>query len=110
MSGSIRWFTLGLGLALALAGSVAASASAPPSPGAFKTPILRNLSLTAPYMHDGSEATLESVMELYVRGGNRRRSERIPPPAGPTARRARSASRDRSARSRCSRTPSRCRR
>jgi cytochrome c peroxidase len=38
--------------------------------GAFKTPQLRNIALTAPYMHDGSEATLASVIELYDRGGN----------------------------------------
>lgn len=37
--------------------------------GAFKTPTLRNLSDTAPYMHDGSEATLEDVMAFYNRGG-----------------------------------------
>jgi cytochrome c peroxidase len=38
--------------------------------GAFKTPQLRNVARTAPYMHDGSEATLASVIELYNRGGN----------------------------------------
>jgi len=38
--------------------------------GAFRTPPLRNIALTAPYMHDGSEATLADVMELYDRGGN----------------------------------------
>jgi cytochrome c peroxidase len=38
--------------------------------GAFKTPQLRNIGLTAPYMHDGSEPTLEKVIELYDRGGN----------------------------------------
>ena len=38
--------------------------------GAFKTPQLRNIALTAPYMHDGSEPTLEKVMDLYNRGGN----------------------------------------
>jgi len=38
--------------------------------GAFKTPTLRNVSLTAPYMHDGSLATLEEVIEFYDRGGN----------------------------------------
>jgi cytochrome c peroxidase len=38
--------------------------------GAFKTPQLRNVALTAPYMHDGSEASLASVIELYDRGGN----------------------------------------
>lgn len=37
--------------------------------GAFKTPGLRNITLTAPYMHDGSEATLESVIEFYDKGG-----------------------------------------
>ena len=38
--------------------------------GAFKTPQLRNVALTAPYMHDGSEATLADVIEFYDRGGN----------------------------------------
>jgi cytochrome c peroxidase len=38
--------------------------------GAFKTPGLRALHVTAPYMHDGSETTLEAVVELYNRGGN----------------------------------------
>ncbi len=37
--------------------------------GAFKTPTLRNLSDTAPYMHDGSEKTLASVVEYYNNGG-----------------------------------------
>jgi cytochrome c peroxidase len=37
---------------------------------AFRTPTLRNLTLTAPYMHDGSLATLEEVVQLYNRGGN----------------------------------------
>lgn len=38
--------------------------------GAFKTPTLRNVAQTAPYMHDGSEATLRQVIEFYNRGGN----------------------------------------
>jgi cytochrome c peroxidase len=38
--------------------------------GAFKTPQLRNVAKTAPYMHDGSEATLLDVIEFYDRGGN----------------------------------------
>ena len=38
--------------------------------GAFKTPTLRHLLGTAPYMHDGSERTLEEVVEFYDRGGN----------------------------------------
>lgn len=37
--------------------------------GAFRTPTLRNVSLTAPYMHDGSIATLEEVIDLYNQGG-----------------------------------------
>jgi cytochrome c peroxidase len=37
--------------------------------GRFKTPSLRNLALTAPYMHDGSFDTLERVVEFYDRGG-----------------------------------------
>jgi cytochrome c peroxidase len=37
--------------------------------GAFKTPTLRNIAETAPYMHDGSEKTLEEVIDLYVKGG-----------------------------------------
>jgi len=39
--------------------------------GAFKTPTLRNISQTGPYMHDGSEATLREVVVLYNRGGNK---------------------------------------
>jgi cytochrome c peroxidase len=37
--------------------------------GAFKTPGLRDVALTAPYMHDGSEATLMDVVNFYDRGG-----------------------------------------
>lgn len=37
--------------------------------GRFKTPTLREIVYTAPYMHDGSEPTLESVIEYYDRGG-----------------------------------------
>jgi len=37
--------------------------------GRFKAPSLRNISLTAPYMHDGSIATLDVVIEHYARGG-----------------------------------------
>ncbi len=37
--------------------------------GAFKTPTLRNIVQTAPYMHDGSEATLMEVVEFYDKGG-----------------------------------------
>ena len=36
---------------------------------AFKTPTLRNVARTAPYMHDGSLPTLEAVVDFYDRGG-----------------------------------------
>jgi cytochrome c peroxidase len=39
--------------------------------GRFKTPTLRGLALTAPYMHDGSLATLEDVVQFYNRGGGK---------------------------------------
>jgi cytochrome c peroxidase len=38
--------------------------------GRFKTPTLREVARTAPYMHDGSLATLEDVVDFYNRGGN----------------------------------------
>lgn len=38
--------------------------------GAFKTPTLRNVELTGPYMHTGGEATLMHVMDFYSRGGS----------------------------------------
>lgn len=37
--------------------------------GKFKTPTLRNIELTAPYMHDGSMKNLDEVVEYYDRGG-----------------------------------------
>ena len=38
---------------------------------AFKTPGLRNIALTAPYMHNGSFKTLEDVVEFYNKGGGK---------------------------------------
>ncbi len=38
--------------------------------GAFKTPSLRNVELTAPYFHNGGQLTLEQVVEHYDRGGD----------------------------------------
>lgn len=38
--------------------------------GAFKTPTLRDVTLTAPYFHDGSAATLRDVIDHYERGGD----------------------------------------
>jgi cytochrome c peroxidase len=40
---------------------------------AFKTPTLRDVDRRGPYLHDGSEATLEAVMELYDLGGRVKR-------------------------------------
>ena len=41
--------------------------------GKFKTPTLRNIALTAPYMHDGSLKTLKEVIEYYDKGGHQNR-------------------------------------
>jgi cytochrome c peroxidase len=41
----------------------------PADEGRFKVPTLRNVAYTAPYMHDGSLATLEDVVAQYARGG-----------------------------------------
>jgi len=38
--------------------------------GAFKTPTLREIARTSPYMHDGSLVTLDEVIDYYNRGGN----------------------------------------
>jgi cytochrome c peroxidase len=37
--------------------------------GRFKAPTLRNIAITAPYMHDGSIATLDEVLDHYAAGG-----------------------------------------
>ena len=42
--------------------------------GAFKTPGLRNIVFSAPYMHDGSESTLEDVINYYNKGGTHKKS------------------------------------
>jgi cytochrome c peroxidase len=49
--------------------------------GKFRVPTLRNLALTAPYMHDGSLPSLEAVLDHYARGGHesRRQDVRIRP-------------------------------
>jgi cytochrome c peroxidase len=44
----------------------------PDDMGRFRTPSLRNVELTAPYMHDGSIATLEEAIAHYAAGGRRR--------------------------------------
>ncbi len=47
--------------------------------GAFKTPSLRNIAQTGPYMHDGSQKTLREVVDWYAKGGhpNRYLSDKI---------------------------------
>jgi cytochrome c peroxidase len=42
----------------------------PKDKGAFKTPTIRNVALSPPYMHDGSQKTLEEVVEWYDKGGH----------------------------------------
>ena len=44
---------------------------------AFKTPTLRNVDRRAPYMHDGSVATLDAVVDFYDRGGLVARAEPV---------------------------------
>lgn len=48
----------------------------PPDLGAFRTPSLRNVARTAPYMHDGSVATLDKAVEreIYYRSLGRGRA------------------------------------
>jgi cytochrome c peroxidase len=53
----------------------------PSADGAFKTPSLRNVELTAPYFHNGGTLTLRQVMDFYNRGGDFKEENRadIPP-------------------------------
>jgi cytochrome c peroxidase len=46
--------------------------------GAFKTPTLRNVKLTAPYFHDGGKATIANVVDFYSRGGDFQNAELDP--------------------------------
>jgi len=45
---------------------------APVLKGAFKTPTLRDVELTAPYFHNGTAVTLKDVVDHYARGGDDR--------------------------------------
>jgi cytochrome c peroxidase len=51
----------------------------PADMGRFRAPTLRNIAVTAPYMHDGSIETLEAVIDHYARGGvkSRLQSDRV---------------------------------
>lgn len=63
---------------LAVSGQLADPSQSPPVSssevlgvdGAFKTPSLRNVALTAPYFHDGGKLTLRQVIDFYSRGGD----------------------------------------
>jgi len=46
--------------------------------GAFKIPTLRNIALSAPYMHTGEFKTLEEVLDFYSKGGGRGRGLDVP--------------------------------
>lgn len=48
-----------------------ASVASDGNDGAFKAPTLRNIALSAPYMHNGAFATLEEVIDFYAKGGGR---------------------------------------
>jgi cytochrome c peroxidase len=58
----------GAPLSVAVRGSTPGSVLA--ADGTFKIPGLRNVALTAPYFHNGGEATLRDVVDFYARGGN----------------------------------------
>lgn len=45
--------------------------------GAFKTPTLRNIAVTAPYMHDGSLKTLKEVVVHYNNGGVTKKGDKV---------------------------------
>ena len=47
--------------------------------GAFKTPTLRNIEVTQPYMHDGSLKTLEDVVTFYNNGGREKEKDPLSP-------------------------------
>ncbi len=51
----------------------------PTQVGAFKTPTLRNVAVTFPYMHDGSLETLEDVVDFYNNGGRLREDDPVSP-------------------------------
>ncbi|MGD2055901.1 MAG: cytochrome-c peroxidase, partial [Gammaproteobacteria bacterium] len=44
-----------------------------------KTPTLRNVEVTAPYMHDGSVETLEDVITFYKNGGRELKTDPLSP-------------------------------
>jgi cytochrome c peroxidase len=70
MSGtSGAFFNTGVSLFEAPNRGVYEQTQRPEDVGKFRPPTLRNIALTAPYMHDGSLATLEDVIDHYAAGG-----------------------------------------
>jgi cytochrome c peroxidase len=57
---------------VARTGGAGTQTGVPAQRGAFRTPSLRNVAVTAPYMHDGSMATLDAVIDHYAKGGRAR--------------------------------------
>ena len=47
--------------------------------GAFKTPTVRNVEVTGPYMHDGSLETLKDVVSFYNNGGREQETDPFSP-------------------------------
>ncbi len=54
--------------------------SRPEDMGRFRTPPLRNVAVTAPFMHDGSVATLSEVIDIFSAGGRARMQTGVPSP------------------------------
>ena len=67
--GSRGFFNTGVSTYAAPNRGVAEQTGKPEDVGKFRPPSLRNIAVTAPYMHDGSFATLEDVIDHYAAGG-----------------------------------------
>lgn len=66
-----KYHNLGVGMELAKPDIGRAEVTKDPKDtGAFKTPTVRNVVFNPPYMHDGSQKTLEEVVEWYAKGGH----------------------------------------
>ena len=46
--------------------------------GRFRTPSLRNLSFTKPWLHDGTEFSVDNILQAYARGGRKLESGAFP--------------------------------
>jgi len=67
--GSHRFFNTGVSAYEPPNRGLAEQTGRPEDIGKFRPPSLRNVAVTAPYMHDGSIATLEAVIDHYAAGG-----------------------------------------